>query len=138
MLRSIVRPLMFGVGLALVTACGSDATTGVRAATVGTYQLSRVNGQPLPFTEQSSGAVVKVTAGQLDVRTDGSFTESLTRTTTSASGTTTATTTSTGTYTVGDQVIAFAYSGTGLSVLGSRTSAGISIQKDNGTYDYVQ
>jgi len=66
MMRSIIRVAISAGALALLSACGgSDAGTGVRASVTGTYQLSTINQQSLPFTESSSGAVVKVTAGTL-------------------------------------------------------------------------
>jgi hypothetical protein len=137
MMRSIIRVAASGGALAALMACGSDAGTGVRSSVTGTYQLSTVNGQQLPFTENSSGAVVKITAGQLVAQSDGSFSEAITRSTTPPGGaTTTATTTSTGTFTVGNQVIVFTYAGSAGSVLGSLTSGGLSIQNGLNTYDY--
>jgi len=85
MMRSIIRVAASVGALAALTACGSDAGTGVRAAVTGTYQLSSVNALPLPFTENSSGAVVKITEGQLVAESSGAFTESITRSTTCTS-----------------------------------------------------
>ena len=139
MMRSIVRVAVSAAALATLAACGSDASTGVRAAVTGSYQLSTVNGAPLPFTENSSGAVVKVTAGQLVAGADGSFSETLTRTTTPPGGATTSTTTTaTGTYTVGNQVIVFTYSGAGGSVLGSLANGGVSIQNGLNSFEYTK
>jgi hypothetical protein len=137
MMRSMVRRTALGAALAAFAACGGDAGTGVRASVTGTYQLASVNAQPLPFTEQSTGAVVKITSGQLVARSDGTFTETLTRETTSGAGTTTSTTTANGTYQVGDQVIVFTYSGAGAaSLLGSLTNGGVSIQNGPNAYEY--
>jgi hypothetical protein len=137
MMRSIIRVAASVGALAALTACGGDAGTGIRASVTGTYQLSTVNGQQLPFTENSSGALVVITAGQLVAQSDGSFSEAITRSTTPPGGTpTTATTTSTGTFTVGNQVIVFTYSGSAGTVLGSLTSGGLSIQNGLESYDY--
>jgi hypothetical protein len=137
MMRSIARRAALGTLLTGLAACGGDAGTGIRASVTGTYQLSTVNGERLPFTENSSGAVVLITAGQLVAQSDGSFSEAITRSTTPPGGaTTTATTTSTGTFTVGNQVIVFTYAGSAGSVLGSLTSGGLSIQNGLNTYDY--
>jgi len=138
MMRSKIRLAGLVGALATLVACGgSDAGTGVRASVTGTYQLSTVNGQPLPFTENSTGAVVKVTAGQLVAGSDGSFTETLTKATTPPGGaTTTASVVSTGTYTVGNQVIVFTYSGSASTALGSLTSSGVSIQNGPSSFDY--
>jgi hypothetical protein len=139
MMRSIVRPAVIVSALAALVSCGSDAGTAVRASVTGTYQLATVNGQPLPFTENSSGAVVKITAGQLVAQSDGSFTETLTRSTTPPGGaTTTASTVSNGTYQVGNQVIVFTYSGTSATLLGSLTNSGLSIQNGPNSYEYAR
>jgi len=140
MMRSIIRVAISAGALAVLSACGgSDAGTGVRASVAGTYQLSTVNGQALPFTETSSGAVVKITAGQLVAQSDGTFSESLTRTTTPPGGaTTTATTTTTGTYTVGNQVIVFTYGGSAGTSLGSLIGNGVSIQSGVNAFVYVK
>jgi hypothetical protein len=140
MMRSIVRLAVSVGALATLVACGSDSGTGVRASVAGTYQLSTVNGQPLPFTMNSSGAVVVITAGQLVAESNGAFTETITRTTTPPGGTaTTATIAATGTYSVGTSVIVFTYAdvgGTVGTVLGSLTSGGLSIQNGANAFEY--
>ena len=137
MMRSIIRMAVSAGALAVLSACGGDGGTGVRASVTVTYQLSTVNGQPLPFTENSSGAVVKITAGTLVAQSDGSFSETLTRSTTPPGGTTTtAPTTSTGTYSVGNQVIVFTYSNGAGTALGSLISNGVSIQNGANSFEY--
>ena len=137
MMRSIIRRAAFGTALATLVACGgSDAGTGVRASVTGTYQLASINSQPLPFTEQSTGAVVKVTAGQLVARSDGTFTETVTRETTSGTGTTSSTISLTGTYQVGNQVLVFTYTASGESLLGSLVNGGVSIQNGANAFEY--
>jgi hypothetical protein len=140
MMRSIIRVAASVGALAALTACGSDAGTGTRAAVTGTYQLSSVNALPLPFTENSSGAVVKITAGQLVAQSGGAFSESITRSTTPPGGgaTTTATTTLNGTYQVGNQVIVFTYSASGETLLGSLVNGGISIQNGSNSFEYTK
>jgi hypothetical protein len=136
MMRSQIRLAVLVGALATLVACAGDGGTGVRASVAGTYQLSTVNGQPLPFTESSTGAVVRITAGQLVAQSDGTFSEALTKSTTPPGGaTTTATTTATGTYTVGDQVIVFNYGSIG-SLLGGLTSGGLSIQNGANSFEY--
>jgi hypothetical protein len=137
MMRSIIRVAVTVGSLAVLAACGSDAGTGVRASVTGTYQLSTVNAQPLPFTESSSGALVKITAGQLVAQSDGTFSEAITRSTTPPGGaTTTQTTTTTGTYTVGNQVIVFTYGGSAGTALGSLISNGVAIQNGANSFEY--
>jgi hypothetical protein len=137
MMRSIIRRAALGTALATLVACGgSDAGTGVRASVTGTYQLATINSQPLPFTEQTSGAVVKITDGTLVARSDGTFSETLGRSTTSGTGTLLSSTTATGTYQVGNQVLVFTYSGTGQSLLGSLVNGGVSIQNGANSFEY--
>jgi len=139
MMRSIIRVAVSVGALAAVVACGSDAGTGVRAAVTGSYTLSTVNGQPLPFTENSSGAVVKITGGQFVANSDGSFTETTTRSTTPPGGTTTtATTTLNGTFQVGNQVVVFTYSASGQTVLGSLINGGLSLQNGSNSFEYTK
>jgi hypothetical protein len=137
MMRSIIRLTGFVGALATLASCGSDAATGIRASVTGTYTLSSVNGQQLPFRENSSGAVVDITAGQLVAQSDGTFSETLTRTTTPPSGTaTTASTVANGTYQVGNQVIVFTYTGSTVTLLGSLTGSGLSIQNGVNSFEY--
>lgn len=139
MMRSIIRVAVSVGALVPLLACGSDAATGVRAAVTGSYTLATVNGLPLPFTENSSGAVVKVTAGQLVAQSDGSFSETTTRSTTPPGGTTTtASTTLTGTYQVGNQVVVFTYSASGATALGSLINGGLSIQNGANSFEYTK
>src|SRR6478736_3613568 len=136
MKRSIIRVAVSAGALAAVVACGSDAGTGVRAAVTGSYTLSTINGSPLPFTENASGAVVKVTAGALVANSDGTFTETTTRSTTPPGGTaTSATTTLSGTYQVGNQVVVFTYSASGQTVLGSLINGGLSLQNGSNSFE---
>ena len=138
-MRSNIRLAVLVGALATLASCSSDAGTAVRASVTGTYQLLSVNGQPLPFTENSSGAVVKITAGQLVAQSDGSFTETLTKSTTPPGGTTTtASIVSNGTYQIGNQVIVFTYSGNSATALGSLTNGGLSIQNGLNSYEYVR
>ena len=125
--------------LALLTACDPTDTTEAGIAMVaGTYQLSTVNGQPLPFTESAATPVVRLTASQLVARSDGTFTETSTRTTTTPAGATTTTTaTTTGTYSVGGQVVSFvSSSGPDFTGLGSYNPDILTIPVDSRTRVY--
>lgn len=137
MMRSIGRLAVLVSAVATLVSCGSDSGTAIRASVTGAYTLSTVNGLPLPFIENSSGAVVRITAGQLVAQSDGSFSETLTRSTTPPSGTpTTASTVANGTYQVGNEVVVFTYAGTNATVLGSITNGGLSIQNGPNSYEY--
>jgi hypothetical protein len=139
MMRSMIRTAVSVGALAMLAACGSDAGTGVRASATGSFTLTSVNAQPLPFPESSNGAVVKITQGQLVTQADGSFSETVTRSTTPPGGaTTTQATTRNGTYSVGNQVIVFTFSAGAGTALGSLTASGVSIQDNNNSFEYTK
>jgi len=62
--------------IALVTACGSDATTGPSGSSspVGSYTMSTVNGKSLPAPLAADGSYSwDVTAGTMKLTSDGKF-----------------------------------------------------------------
>jgi hypothetical protein len=139
--RSLARRSAILFAIASATGCGNDAGTNVRAAATGTYQLTSVNGVPLPFVESSDATQeVRITAAQLQNRSDGSFTQTTTRSTTTLPGgaVTTSSEVLNGTYTVGGDVVAFTYSG-GQTRLGSlAVGGGISILVSGDAYLYTK
>lgn len=71
------RILAAAVGLVILgTACSSEPTDPSEAIT-GTWSLSTINGQTLPFIWQSQDANnnVSFVAGTLTLRSDGTFTD---------------------------------------------------------------
>jgi hypothetical protein len=75
-LVAAVAALALGAGL--LAGCDSGATT-FPADLAGTWQLSTVNGQPLPYTLPGtvSGATVSVLDGNVTLNNDGTFDEVL-------------------------------------------------------------
>jgi hypothetical protein len=126
MIRSLTRRSAILFAFASATGCGNDAGTNVRAAATGTIQLSSVNGVALPFVESSDATQeVRITGAVLQNRSDGSFTQTTSRSTTTIPGgaITTSSVVLNGTYTVGGDVVAFTYSG-GQTRLGSLAAGG--------------
>jgi hypothetical protein len=137
-MRSIIRRSAILLVLALGVACGGDTGTANRESAVGSYQLTAVNDVPLPWTQQAYGPEIKVTGGQLVLGSDGSYSETIVRSSTTPTGTTTTSTTATtGTYTIGNQVLAFA-SSTGETGLGALTYVGLDKSVGANSYRYVK
>ncbi|MDB4881558.1 MAG: hypothetical protein JWL95_324 [Gemmatimonadetes bacterium] len=137
--RIFARWLALGLVLSSLSAC--SLTSGTDAGVVlvsGTYQLATVNGQPLPWTQQATSPVIKLTESQLVASNDGSFIETTTRSTTTSSGTTTATVVTSGTYSVGGQVVAFTSSNSGLNGLGSYNAGNLVVQSGSALYEYAK
>jgi hypothetical protein len=139
MIRSLTRRSAILFAFASVAGCGNDAATNVRAAATGTFQLVSVNGVTLPFVEASDATQeVRITAAQLQNRSDGSFTQTTSRSTTTIPGgaVTTSNEVLNGTYTVGGDVVAFTYAG-GETRLGSLAlGGGIAILFSGETFLY--
>jgi len=73
MLRRLVLPLVL---LSVAIACGSDSSGPVAVSVVGLFQLKTVNGTPLPATISSSlNSHTDLTADQLSVNADGTWSE---------------------------------------------------------------
>ena len=71
------RTLAAILGIALAASSCSSGPTDPSAAIAGTWSLSTINGQTLPFIWQSQDADnnVSFAAGTLTLRTDGTFTD---------------------------------------------------------------
>jgi hypothetical protein len=71
----INHPVLALAAVALATglvACGGDGPSGVRVSVDGTYVLSTVNGQPLPFaTDSTTTQRIQVLSGQKIVTSIG-------------------------------------------------------------------
>jgi hypothetical protein len=82
------------------TACGDeDGPTGPNVEASGTYQLSTVNGEALPFTLAQDGAdMIEVIDGQIELHANGTFTDSTTFRLTDAGSATTEAEVYTGSY----------------------------------------
>ena len=87
--------------MALVAGCGSDGPTlPTQASVAGTWNLTTVNGAPLPFILQAANPKTEVLSDQLVVAANGTFTESTQLRYTSGTAVTTETLPDGGTYTL--------------------------------------
>jgi len=59
----------------VLAACGSDSTGPKTVNVVGVYQLQTVNGNALPYSETSGGTTTSITADQLSLNADETFSE---------------------------------------------------------------
>jgi hypothetical protein len=85
----------------VLTGCGKDATDPTPSSVAGTYTLTTVNGEPLPFvTSQDETYTAEILASTLTLRADGGFTWSVTGRSTDNGQTTTNSQSFSGTYTV--------------------------------------
>lgn len=66
------------IAVAVAAGCGGDRIITPTASVVGTYALQSVNGNPLPIALDLDGVAVQLTAESINVRRDGSFSDSLT------------------------------------------------------------
>jgi hypothetical protein len=75
-MRSHVKAILAVLGVVLVAACND--TTVVNGDASGTYNLSAINGGPLPVTVVATTTdTVVVTSGVIAINADGTFTETL-------------------------------------------------------------
>lgn len=93
----------------LLAGCDSNGTTSpTENAVSGTWNLSTINGSPLPFTLQSTPKI-EVLSDQLVVSSNGTFTESRLLRFTNGPAVTTQTATAAGTYTLSGTAAAFIF-----------------------------
>ena len=104
MRRLLVAFVMLSM-LSPLAACGSDSATGTSASVNGTYTLTSINGQPMPFVLFSSGSTKsEVTAGSLTINS-GSYTALFNFRDTVNGSVTTSSETDAGTYTMNGTAI---------------------------------
>jgi len=119
----------------LLAACDSDDSTGpTENAVSGTWNLTTVNGAPLPFVIQSTPKI-ELVSEQLVVSANGTFTQaSLVRTT---SGTTVSnqTNSSAGTYTLSGTTASFIFND-GTTGAGTVSGTSLTVAKPGRAYVY--
>jgi hypothetical protein len=122
--------------LSPLTACGiNDSTTPAGSVVEGTYNLTSIDGQSLPFVQPSSSGQTAIVSGTLVANKDGSFSESRVVRTVSSGATQTVTTT--GQLQIGGAVLAYTLTG-GISGLGSITTNQLTLQFAAGKFLYIK
>jgi hypothetical protein len=130
------RLLCFALLLAPLSACGiDDSSTPAGNVVAGTYNLTSVDGQNLPFVQPSSGGQTAIVSGTFVANKDGSFSESRVIRTVSSGATQTLTTT--GQLEIGGSVLTYTLTG-GSSGLGSITTNQLTLQWAAGTFLYIR
>lgn len=69
--------LTFTLAAVFLASCGSDGgtTAPTSSSIAGTWNLTTINGSPLPFVVQATNPKVEVLSDQLVVNANGTFTE---------------------------------------------------------------
>jgi hypothetical protein len=109
--------------LTLGLACGGDSTSPT-ASIAGTWNLSSINGSPLPFTIQQVGTTKLEVVSDVAILTasnssSGSFTETTTSRLTQNGQVSTQTSANSGTYTLNGTAVVFVSNTAGTSNTGS-------------------
>ena len=134
-----MRSLITVVALALLVACkGSDSTTAPVTA-VGSWNLSTINGSPMPFLVIGSGTnKSEVTGGNLTVSSGGSFTSTIAIRNTINGTVTTQAQADAGTYTTNGTAITFKLNSDGSLNTGSFTSNSLTISASGFSYIFTR
>lgn len=74
------RWMLGALGALLLSACGSDGSTGPTVVLDGTYTLTSVSGDPLPIVVQAPAAengniTIELLGGALTLRPDGTYSD---------------------------------------------------------------
>jgi hypothetical protein len=94
-----------------LTACGSDGSTAPTPASVaGTWNLTTINGSPLPFVLQALDPKVEILSDQITASSNGTFSDTYQFRFTQGTTVTTQTATDVGTYTLNGTAVSFIFS----------------------------
>jgi hypothetical protein len=132
----LIRLLCLALVLSPITACGIDnSSTPAGNVVAGTYTLSTIDGQNLPFVEPSSSGQTAIVSGTFVANKDGSFSES--RVIRTVSSGTTQTVVTNGQLQIGGSVLSYTLTG-GASGLGSISTNQLTMQFAAGTFLYIR
>jgi lipocalin-like protein len=105
------------------TACGGDSGTNPTPASLaGTWNLSTINGAPLPFVLQAVGPKIEVLSDQIVAAAGGTFTETGSGRVTDAGVVTIVPITDSGTWTISGATVTFRFDSDGF--IGTATLSG--------------
>lgn len=107
-----MRNLPAILALALAASCSSDSTAPTAASIAGTWNLSTVNGSPMPFVVQTSNPKIELLNDQIIASASDTFTETYNVRFTSSTGqVTNEAGADAGTFTINGSAISFRYNG---------------------------
>lgn len=120
----------------LLVGCGSDGgpTAPTTSSIAGTWNLTTINGSPLPFVMQASNPKVEVLSDQLVVNANGTFTETGQLRLTQGGTVVTQAVVGAGTYTLDGTAASFRWSD---GSTGTATVSGKTATVAEGGYSYV-
>ena len=103
--------MTFVLATTVLAGCGSDGSTApTQASMAGVWNLSTINGSPLPFVLQASAPKIEILSDQLVVTASGTFTESTVARFTDGGTVSTTTIPDAGTYTINGTAAVFTFS----------------------------
>jgi hypothetical protein len=124
----------------LALGCGGDSTTEPTTASVaGTWELSTVNGAPLPFIVIQSGtSKLEWTADVITATSTGSFTQISTFRTTDNGQVTTNTVPDAGSYTLNGTAVTFTFNSDGSTGTGSINGNTLTVTQPGTALVYIK
>ena len=137
MRRLIVAPIAALVlSLLSVSGCGSDTSIApTQVSVAGTWNLSTINGLPLPFTIQAANPKIEYLNEQLIVSTSGTFTQTYSARYTTNGVVSTQAFADAGTYVLNGTAATFRFNSDGSS--GTGTVSGSTLTVAEGGYSQV-
>ena len=121
MRRQLLRCIALAAHVSVFSACGSSEVSAPAVVSVtGTWNLSSVNGKPLPFIFQAADPKLELLSKQYVIGSGGSFSYSYSVRATDDDGTvTTSNRTDTGTETLADNVVTLHHNADGATLTAS-------------------
>ena len=127
--------MTFAFASVLLAGCGSDSSTGpTQASLAGTWNLSTINGSPLPFVIQASSPKIELLSDQIVVSANATFSQSTVARVTDGSTVSTTTIADNGTYTLNGTAAVFTFSD---GSTGTGTVSGNTFTVAEGGYSWV-
>jgi heat shock protein HslJ len=112
--------MTFAIATLLLAGCGSDSSTApTQASVAGTWNLSTINGSPLPFTLQAANPKIEYLNEQLIVSASGTFTQTANARFTINGAVTTQAIADAGTYVLNGTAVTFRFNSDGSSGTGT-------------------
>jgi hypothetical protein len=98
-MRAVPKASLVVLGVLLLGACGGDSSTGVNGDATGTYTLSSINGNSIPYSiPVDATTTVTFTGGNFTISSSGDFSETISYDVTVSGQTTSTTSVCPGTY----------------------------------------
>lgn len=127
--------MTYAFATVLLAGCGSDGSTApTQASIAGTWNLSTINGSPLPYVLQASGPKIEILSDKIVASANGTFTESTVVRLTDGATVSTTTIPDAGTYTLNGTAAVFTFTD---GSTGTGTVSGTTFTVASGGYSQV-